>query len=419
MIKQIICIILLSICFANAANEVAICSFAGSTFSGNLYIGYNDNSRLELFWNGSTAATFVAHNTGDLNAALSASTILGSSATLTCDDTRGFLAHVSATSSAVSSNSNVTAQTITGANSLIGYVIAAYANAPSDCDAVTYAGLGNLLGKCVLGVADLNSNEVGTLPAGFTSVVTVDQLVSNQAQSFYDNTLNIVNLFCQFAQTQKFNYTGTFSGSALLSFNKTSGDTTITAKFGGLDSLSTHGLHIHTFGDLSVNTGASVGPHWNTSSTQTHNLPPANTRHTGDLGNVCTYLDGVAYYKFTTNYITWDVNGLNPIGRGMALHRNRDDGTTTSFGDRIATCVLGNLKSSAPAAPINIPATLDFSSNSDAVCTQASTTASTTTTTSSTTSSSTTTTGDSGNSSALVQVTYLFTIACVLLSLLF
>eukprot|EP01126_Amoeba_proteus_P056244 TRINITY_DN7050_c0_g1_i2.p1 TRINITY_DN7050_c0_g1~~TRINITY_DN7050_c0_g1_i2.p1 ORF type:complete len:129 (+),score=17.56 TRINITY_DN7050_c0_g1_i2:358-744(+) len=76
--------------------------------------------------------------------------------------------------------------------------------------------------------------------------------------------------------------------------NFTSSVINVAAYFPDIGDGQPRGLHIHSFGDISSATGSSTGPHWNPLN-RTHNLPPFDNRHQGDLGNVQTYYNGQAW----------------------------------------------------------------------------------------------------------------------------
>lgn len=122
----------------------------------------------------------------------------------------------------------------------------------------------------------------------------------------------------------------------------------------GLPKNSTHGIHIHNFGDLS-NGCDSAGPHFNPYN-MSHGGPFDMVRHAGDLGNLVTDNDGSA-----------SIDMLNPIlrlhgptgivGRAVVIHADPDDygrgpyedsRTTGHAGKRIACAIIGL------AAPVTI-----------------------------------------------------------------
>jgi len=125
-------------------------------------------------------------------------------------------------------------------------------------------------------------------------------------------------------------------------FREHDGKVTVTAHFRGLEPNSTHGFHIHEYGDITKGDGTSAGGHYNPGGVP-HGLPPHSPRHAGDLGNVTADENGEVRHTVTVENIT--IAGLeNPIiGRGMILHSQRDDGgqPTGNAGARIAMGVIG------------------------------------------------------------------------------
>lgn len=136
----------------------------------------------------------------------------------------------------------------------------------------------------------------------------------------------------------------------------------VTGKF-SLPDDTAHGLHIHAFGDLSVDTGASAGGHWNPSG-DTHNLPPALPRHFGDLGMVQTFRDGFSWYEYPNDLLT-SLNDL--IGRSVVLHLTKDHGNgvdcdaSGSSGSRVAFGVIGIPNTAS--VPVEIPVDLEIDNN--------------------------------------------------------
>ncbi|EGC35644.1 hypothetical protein DICPUDRAFT_78687 [Dictyostelium purpureum] len=143
-----------------------------------------------------------------------------------------------------------------------------------------------------------------------------------------------------------------------VSFVKVEGGVQVTSKINGLGKEA-HGFHIHSFGQLSTN-GSALGGHWATTG-QTHSLPStlqnSNTRHYGDLGNICAFDSAYknAYYNFTTNYIS--IQGV--YGRGFAVHASRDLGDSNVGGARILQGVIAIVNPST-STNVNTPPTPDF-----------------------------------------------------------
>jgi len=127
---------------------------------------------------------------------------------------------------------------------------------------------------------------------------------------------------------------------------------------------SLHGIHIHTWGDLSSASGSAAGSHWDPKNTAHHAWPHHLPRHRGDLGNIASYDNtGVAYYYEEFNSDTeLSVLGIETesvIGRAMILHAKPDDGCTQPVGeagDRLAQCVIGYADfDELPQPPFVIP----------------------------------------------------------------
>ena len=125
-------------------------------------------------------------------------------------------------------------------------------------------------------------------------------------------------------------------------FEKIDGGVRVTARIGGLEAGSTHGFHIHEFGDVSAPDGTSAGGHYNPEG-HPHALPDEEPRHAGDLGNLEADDKGNAEKTLTVNNITL-AGAKNPIiGRALIVHAKEDDGSqpTGDAGDRIGMGVIG------------------------------------------------------------------------------
>ncbi|MBB5351706.1 Cu-Zn family superoxide dismutase [Haloferula luteola] len=134
-------------------------------------------------------------------------------------------------------------------------------------------------------------------------------------------------------------------GSVL--FKKVSGGVEITARIGGLEPNSKHGIHIHEFGDITATDATSAGGHFNPEH-HDHALPETAERHAGDLGNLVADEDGNATLSLTVENLSL-TRGDHPIvGRAVIIHEKVDDGgqPTGNAGARIGAGVIGV---SAPA----------------------------------------------------------------------
>jgi len=114
----------------------------------------------------------------------------------------------------------------------------------------------------------------------------------------------------------------------------------------GLAANSTHGFHIHEFGDDSSADGLSAGGHFNPEGHQ-HGGPMDQMHHAGDLGNIAADASGTAHVDLTVNDIS--IAGMKDpiIGRGVVIHRDPDDLKSQPVGNagpRIAVGVIGIAK---------------------------------------------------------------------------
>ncbi len=138
----------------------------------------------------------------------------------------------------------------------------------------------------------------------------------------------------------------TVSGWVLFERLDDEGNFSISAEISGLEPNSTHGFHIHEFGDQSKSDGTSAGGHYNPEGFD-HALPGDpdvhHHRHAGDLGNLTADDQGVA--RFEGRFETFTINdGWNPIlGRSIIIHALADNGgqPTGNAGARIGIGVIG------------------------------------------------------------------------------
>lgn len=120
----------------------------------------------------------------------------------------------------------------------------------------------------------------------------------------------------------------------------------VTADLTGLTPNSTHGFHVHEFGDCTAPDATSAGGHYNPEG-HPHAGPATETRHAGDLGNVTSDAQGNAHYEITVDNLS--VCGKkNPIvGRAVIVHAKADDLKSQPTGDagaRVACGVIGLAK---------------------------------------------------------------------------
>jgi Cu-Zn family superoxide dismutase len=125
-----------------------------------------------------------------------------------------------------------------------------------------------------------------------------------------------------------------------------SGKVRVVAELRGLPPKSTHGFHVHEFGDCSAPDASSAGAHFSP-ETRPHGGPKASQRHAGDLGNVEADANGVARVELTVSDLAIATGPSAVVGRAVVLHAKPDDLETQpsgNSGDRVACGVIGAAK---------------------------------------------------------------------------
>jgi len=115
----------------------------------------------------------------------------------------------------------------------------------------------------------------------------------------------------------------------------------IVAEVSGLTPNSTHGFHIHEFGDCSAPDASSAGGHYNPEDS-IHAGPDDRPRHLGDLGNVTADGAGNARYERIDELIVLE-GEHSIIGKSVIVHRDEDDLTsqpTGNAGPRVACGII-------------------------------------------------------------------------------
>lgn len=116
----------------------------------------------------------------------------------------------------------------------------------------------------------------------------------------------------------------------------------VIAEIHGLDSESSHGFHIHEFGDCTDPAAMSAGGHFDPHD-MPHGGPDDYERHVGDLGNLQSDANGTAEIDFVDPVLSFD--GVDSIlGRGVVVHEDEDDLESQPVGDaggRIGCGVIG------------------------------------------------------------------------------
>jgi Cu-Zn family superoxide dismutase len=124
------------------------------------------------------------------------------------------------------------------------------------------------------------------------------------------------------------------SGSARL--EATEGGVKVTLMVSGAPP-GTHGAHIHEKADCSAPDGKSAGGHFNPGG-HDHGLPPGQTRHLGDLGNIEIAKNGEGKLEIVIAGANLEPGHEHSfLDRGIIIHEKTDDGgqPTGNAGGRI------------------------------------------------------------------------------------
>ena len=129
----------------------------------------------------------------------------------------------------------------------------------------------------------------------------------------------------------------------ILFLQKPGTPTLIRGRIEGL-SAGEHGFHIHEYGDMTDGC-ASMGGHYNPDGEDHGTLDQG---HVGDLGNVTANEQGTADFTIVAKRVDL-VGDRSVIGRGLVIHKDRDDlgqgGDAESLktgnaGDRLACGII-------------------------------------------------------------------------------
>ena len=144
-------------------------------------------------------------------------------------------------------------------------------------------------------------------------------------------------------------------------FELVNGVLSVSGNISGLKRSGSHGIHVHSFGDVrDVQRALFTGMHFAFPG-QVHGLLNNSSRHTGDLGNIVADEGGVAVFKFDVPNdmapqiaLTLLATNGSAVGRSVIVHALPDDGITQptgNSGSRVAQGVIG-YASPPPANPI-------------------------------------------------------------------
>lgn len=132
------------------------------------------------------------------------------------------------------------------------------------------------------------------------------------------------------------------NASGTVTFTRRNGDVQVHANVNGLSPESSHGFHIHEFGDCSADDATSSGDHYDPEN-MPHGHPTGVERHHGDLYNLTSDPDGFAMLDYLDPVIVLD----SIRGRAVIVHAGQDDYTTQPTGDAGARLGCGVIEESS------------------------------------------------------------------------
>lgn len=112
-------------------------------------------------------------------------------------------------------------------------------------------------------------------------------------------------------------------GTVKLTQPRYGGLTCIEINISGLGPNTTHGFHVHEYGDTLTEGCQSTGGHYNPFNL-CHGAPQDQFRHVGDLGNLVADASGTIKAKFSDHLISV-VGPLSVLGRAFVIHQRPDD----------------------------------------------------------------------------------------------
>lgn len=181
-------------------------------------------------------------------------------------------------------------------------------------------------------------SSIALAGAAFTLAATALQTVTSQPDGgrTTQQSEDVNSLVCVIYPTEGNECRG------VVRFTKAPDGVHVVADLKGLSPNSTHGFHIHEFGDATAADGSSAGGHYNPDH-HDHALPAESVRHAGDLGNVKADAKGNATVDLVVHNITLNGQDAPIIGRGVIVHAKPDDGgqPTGNAGARIGIGVIG------------------------------------------------------------------------------
>lgn len=124
-------------------------------------------------------------------------------------------------------------------------------------------------------------------------------------------------------------------------FTENNGIVKMQGEFSGLNPEGIHAIHLHEKADCSATDGSSAGGHWNPTDEKHGEWDSTDGFHLGDIGNLKVDKDGKSSITFETDEWCIDCadDRKNIIGKGIIVHKDKDDFTsqpTGNAGDRIS-----------------------------------------------------------------------------------
>lgn len=178
---------------------------------------------------------------------------------------------------------------------------------------------------------------VGLFMLGCTSTVTNEnQIQTHEAMNNYAHTKYVAIL----QPTQ-----GNEGKQGVVTFEQIDNQVKVTVHIEGMPANSTHGFHVHEYGDCRAADATSAGGHFNPHG-HAHAGPEQSVRHMGDLGNITSQTDGTVIFESLDTVLA--LQGENSIlGRAVIVHEQPDDLVSQPVGNagaRVLCGVIGQAK---------------------------------------------------------------------------
>jgi len=256
----------------------------------------------------------------------------------------GDMGNFLATSTGIIGTKSLNLLTLSGNYSIIGRAVVLHMNQDNCTNIPPNGGAGNYIAFGAIGIQNVTSNPSTNNDSSITTAIAI---------------LSPTYLAANYCTSPCY---------ATVYLNQTSTGISFTAAVYGLRSATPHGIHVHTYGDLSTPAnGLSVGGHWNPTNAL-HALPGTTPRHLGDIGSIQSFDGaGVGYYQAT--FPTAEVGTLSSIlGRGIVIHALSDKGNgqgcdqAGGSGSRILWGVIG-ARNTALESTVSVPGSVVIDNN--------------------------------------------------------